>query len=155
MLISNKSITDLKVLSRTEAHTVFRNLKCATSRVQGWGTQWDTWKCTGVKRPKVPQSKRYGSSVDILFSCPHRPCIPASRLNLQGKSCLSPGESVLECFNGLGHHRSNFLHSWFPGIIGKLVSWDHAGHRVRAVIRGCLCEVGSLLSPSHGFWGWN
>lgn len=34
MLISNKSITDLKVLSKTEAHTVFRNLKCATSRVR-------------------------------------------------------------------------------------------------------------------------
>lgn len=59
-------------------------------------------------RSKVPQSKRSGSSVDILFSCPHCPCTPASRLNLQGKSCLPSRESVLECFNGLGHHRGNF-----------------------------------------------
>lgn len=57
MLISNKSLTDLKVLSRTEAHTVFRNLKCATNKqgagLRHTGGHLELCRSRGQKCPKA------------------------------------------------------------------------------------------------------
>lgn len=79
MLISNKSIIDLKVLSKTEASYCLQKSEVCSRQGAGlWHTGRYLQLCRS-QRPKVPQSKRYGSSVDILFSCPYYPCISVSQ----------------------------------------------------------------------------
>lgn len=78
MLISNKSIIDLKVLSKTEASYCLQKSEVCSRQGAGlWHTGRYLQLCRS-QRPKVPQSKRCGSSVDILF-CPYYPCISASQ----------------------------------------------------------------------------
>lgn len=118
MLISNKSIIDLKVLSKSEASYCLQKSEVCSSRVQGCGTQEDTCNCAGVRGQKFHKAKDMG----LLWTSSPVPTIPVfllPRLHLQGKSYLSSGESVLESFNCLSHHWGNFLHSWLPRIIGN------------------------------------
>lgn len=109
MLISNKRIIDLKILSKTEAsHRLQKSEVCSK---QGAGL-WHTGKTpadAGCRDQKVPQSKRSRSPLEGPFPSPHCPCIPAPQISSPRQVLsLSSGESILESFNCLGHHRGNF-----------------------------------------------
>lgn len=112
------------------------------------------------------EAKRYGSLLWTSSSpAPTVLIFLLPRFHLQGKSHLSSGESVLECFNCLGHHWGNFLHSRFPRIIRDRTAghWSRVGTAgagpvigqfLRAGVEAAAAVAGRNMAASCCIWCW-
>lgn len=162
---------DLKIVSENEAShlqnsEVFsrqggRGLVCRLT-----GTTLENYRSQSPKKEKKKkkvriqkflQTKSFWSPLKVPFHNPHCPCIfspwiPPPRQGLN----LSPGESVLEIFNCLGHHGGYLLHR-FPATahlwqMGSGSAWACVGQLLMGKVKAVA--AGGSMAGFCGVWGW-
>lgn len=166
MLINNKSIIDLKILSETEASHGLQNSEVCSSRARGAGTAGVQAAPATVRdsEAKGLHEASFWAPPEVPLPSPQCPCILAPQIPSPKQVLgLSSGESVLESFNCLGHHWCNFLHSRFPRIIGDSATdhWHQVGTAGAGAVIGWFLRAGVKavaagrnVAASCGIRGW-